>query len=200
MSLLLGVTPVGSPVKRVSNDMFADGEPDIDHVGSVWSAKWSKPDLGSSFRTVASVEGAKTDIDLCDIDAMVGQCISSWHARPSRIPVGVAGIDMLPSEELNAAEKFSQRLRYYPSESAKTLLKDFFRLNPPTVLDPGHTTTSLSTDQMILFARAVSPEVTLAPYGLLEDLLVWSHGISAVGSRGLPGRSVFPSFMGSTRG
>ena len=57
--------------------------------------------------------------------------------------------------------------RYDCSQSAKSLLKDFFELNPPTHLDPSHRTTGFSADQMIQFARAVGLEVSLASYGLL---------------------------------
>ena len=45
-----------------------------------------------------------------------------------------------------------EKSRYYPSQSAKSLLKDFFELNPPTHLDPSHPTTSFSEDQMIQFS------------------------------------------------
>ena len=82
----------------------------------------------------------------------------------------------------------------------KRLLKDFFELNSPTVLDPGHTITSLSADQMIQFARAVGLEVTLASYELLEDLFVQSRGVGVVYSRGVPRKSPSSSFVGSTRG
>ena len=34
-SLVLGIMPLGTPVKRFSNVVFADGEPDINPVGSV---------------------------------------------------------------------------------------------------------------------------------------------------------------------
>ena len=47
-----------------------------------------------------------------------------------------------------------------------------FERRPPTVLDPGHTTISLSADQMIEFAKAVVLEVILATCGLLEELLL----------------------------
>ena len=40
------------------------------------------------------------------------------------------------------------RTKYYPSQSAKSLLKDFFEHNPPTHLDATHHTTSFSADQM----------------------------------------------------
>ena len=34
----------------------------------------------------------------------------------------------------------AEKSRYYPSQSAKSLLKDFIELNPPTHLDPSHPT------------------------------------------------------------
>ena len=39
-----------------------------------------------------------------------------------------------------------ERTKYYPSQSAKSLLKDCFELNPPTHFDPSHPTTSFSAD------------------------------------------------------
>ena len=65
-----------------------------------------------------------------------------------------------------------ERTSCYPSQSAKSLLKDCFEVNPPTHLDPNHPTTSFSADQMIQFARAVGLEVSLASYSKLEDLLL----------------------------
>ena len=90
--------------------------------------------------------------------------------------------------------------KYYPSPSAKRLLKAFFELNPPTHLVPSHPTTSFSADQMIQFARAVGLEVSLASYGMLEDLLLKARvggGDQTVGSRHSIGRSLFPSVAGS---
>ena len=40
----------------------------------------------------------------------------------------------------------TERTRYYPSQSAKSLLKKCFEMNPPTHLDPSHPTTSFSAD------------------------------------------------------
>ena len=97
----------------------------------------------------------------------------------------------------------AERSRYYPSQSAKSLLKDFFELNPPTHLDPSHQTTSFSADQMIQFARAVGLEVSLASYGMLEDMLLKARvggGVQPVGSRHSIGRSPFPSVAGSSWG
>ena len=64
------------------------------------------------------------------------------------------------------------RTKYYPSQSAKSLLEDFFEQNPHTHLDATHQTTSFSADQMIQFARAVGLEVSLASFGTLEGLLL----------------------------
>ena len=86
--------------------------------------------------------------------------------------VRVPQVESIVEEERVGAEKS----RYYPSQSAKSLLKDFFELNPPTHLDPSHLTTSFSADQMIQFARAVGLEASLASDGMLEDLLRKARG------------------------
>ena len=113
--------------------------------------------------------------------------------------VRVPRVESIVEEERVGTEKS----RYYPSQSAKSLLKDFFELNPPTLLDPSHPTTSFSADQMIQFARAVGLEVSLASYGMLEDLLLKARGgggFQSVGSRHSIGRSPFPSVAGSSWG
>ena len=113
--------------------------------------------------------------------------------------VRVPQVEAIVEEEKVGAEKS----RYYPSQSAKSLLKYFFELNPPTQLDPSHPTTSFSADQMIQFARAVGLEVSLASYGMLEDLLLKARGgggRQSVGSRHSIGSSPFPSVAGSSWG
>ena len=110
--------------------------------------------------------------------------------------VRVPRVESVVEEERVGAEKS----RYYPSQPAKSLLKDFFELNPPTLLDP---TTSFSADQMMQFARAVGLEVSLVSYGMLEKLLVNARvggGVQSVGSRHSIGKSPFPSVAGSSWG
>ena len=110
--------------------------------------------------------------------------------------VRVPQVEAIVEEEKVGAEKS----RYFPSQSAKSLLEDFFELNPPTHLDPSRPTTSFSADQMIQFARAVGLEVSLASYGMLEDLLLKARGgggFQSVGSRHSIGRSPFSSVAGS---
>ena len=113
--------------------------------------------------------------------------------------VRVPQVETIVEEERVGAEK----CRYYPSQSAKSLLKDFFELNPPTHLDPSHPTTSFSADQVIQFARAVGLEVSLASYGMLENLILKARGgggVQPVGSRHSIGRSPFPIFAGYSWG
>ena len=89
------------------------------------------------------------------------------------------------------------RTKYYPSQSAKSLFKDFFEHNPSTHLDATHQTTSFSADQMIQFARAVGLEVSLASFEMLEDLLL---KINLIGRRGGGGKASSKSTFSSCAG
>ena len=93
------------------------------------------------------------------------------------------------------------RSKYYPSESAGTLLKGCFSDNPPVQLDPHQQLTGMISDQMIQFARAIGLEVSSATFGMLEVVLVLLKiGKKAgrnVGEKG-SGRSVSLSRSGST--
>ena len=62
--------------------------------------------------------------------------------------------------------------KYFPTESARTLLKECFSDNPPVQLDPHQQLTGMSSDQMIQFARAIGLEVSLATFEMLEDVLL----------------------------
>ena len=93
------------------------------------------------------------------------------------------------------------RMKYYPSQSAKSLLKDFFEHNTPTRLDATHQRTSFSADQMIQSARAVGLEVSLASIGMLEVLLLKANLIGRVGGGGrASSRSAFSSCAGTSIG
>ena len=91
------------------------------------------------------------------------------------------------------------RSKYYPSESARTLLKGCFSDNLPVQLDPHQQLTGMSSDQMIHFARATRLEVSSATFGMLEDVLlrIGKKTGRNVGEKG-SGRSVSPSRSGST--
>ena len=91
------------------------------------------------------------------------------------------------------------RSKFYPSESARTLLKECFADNPPVQLDPHQQVTGMSSDQMIQFARAVGLEVSLATFGMLEDVLLKIGGKTGrnVGEKGSE-QSAARSRSGST--
>ena len=91
------------------------------------------------------------------------------------------------------------RSKYYPSESARSLLKGCFADNPPVQLDPHQQLTGMSSDQMIQIARAIGLEVSLATFGMLEDVLlkIGRKTRRNVGEKG-SGRSVSLSRSGST--
>ena len=62
--------------------------------------------------------------------------------------------------------------KYYPSDSARTFLEDSVERDPLTNIDPHQQVIGLNANQMIQFARAVGLEVSLANFGMLEDLLM----------------------------
>ena len=91
------------------------------------------------------------------------------------------------------------RSKFYPSESARTLLKECSPAIPPVQLDPHQQLTGMSSDKMIQFARAIGLEVSLATSGMLEDVLLKIGGKTgrSIGERG-SGRSASLGRSGST--
>ena len=123
-------------------------------------------DSSRSSGAATSAGGVSTDYGLFDFDAMIGQFASTGRVGPAELFFASVNIEKPSRKKLTAQKKFTQRTKYYPSLSAKTLFNDFFESDPPTVLDPGHTTTSVSPDQVLRIARAVFLHVTLASNGL----------------------------------
>ena len=91
------------------------------------------------------------------------------------------------------------RSKYYPSESARTLLKECFADYPPVQLNHPQQLTGMSSDQMIQFARAIGLEFSVATFGMLEDVLLKIGGKTGrnIGERG-SGQSASPGRSGST--
>ena len=91
--------------------------------------------------------------------------------------------------------------RYYPSQSANSLMRIYFEINPPTYLGANHPTTIFSADQVIEFARAIGLELSIALYtmDLLKKARVGNVS-QPVTSRYPAGRSLLPSVSGSTMG
>ena len=144
---------------------------------------------GGGFSVLESIARRQAD------ERIVGTGIDEEGESMVRVPP----VDELFGQDFSRKE----RAKYYPSQSAKSLLKDCFALNPPTYLDPSHPATSFSADQMIQFARAVGLEVSLASYSMLEDLLLKARrgsGDHFGTARCHAGRSPFLSVAGSTMG
>ena len=146
---------------------------------------------------MTSVGTVTSEIGLSEIDSKIGSC-SAGKAKLPGLPAGNVHIKMPPREKLTGQEGLPETSKFHQSQSAKTLSKKFREMNPPIILDHGPTSTSLSANLMIQFARAVGLKVTLASYGLLEDLLLRSWGVSGLGVREQRRRSSFPSLFGST--
>ena len=84
-----------------------------------------------------------------------------------------AGLDLPCSSRTTMQRDMGAgRSKYYPSVSARTLLKECFADNPPVQLDPHQQLTGMSSDQKIQFARALGLEVSLATFGMLKDVLL----------------------------
>ena len=80
----------------------------------------------------------------------------------------------------------TERIKYYPRDSARTFLQDCFMENPPEGVDPLQQVTGMSVDQLIQFAKGAGLEVSLATFGMLEDVLL---KIGGKGGRGGGDRS-----------
>ena len=175
-------------------------------------------DVASGSRTVGAVESrgneTVTSEGVPESFVTSGGFSVLEGIAPRQADEGIVGVGMgkkgegmvrVPPMDEVLGRDFSakERTKYYPSQSAKSLLKDCFELNPPIYLDPGHPTTSFSADQMIQFARAVGLERPLASYSMLEDLLLKARGGSgahAMTSHYTAGKSPFPSVAGSSMG
>ena len=139
-------------------------------------------DAGQSFPS--SSRSDDTDYGTSELESIARRRVGDLsggrvcEAAESDVP-GFSGATVQPG--LGAG-----RSKYYPSESARTLLKVCFADNPPVQLDPHQQLTGMSSDQMIQFARAFGLEVSLATFGMLEDVLLKIGGKTGrnVGEKG----------------
>ena len=126
-------TPVGSPVKLVANVEFIAVESSYDLESAFPPMRVIMSNFDCTDRTRTSVGGIPIDIGLSEIDAVVGKHALVGQAGPSRFVVESVNVLMRPRDKLTAQQQFPQRSKFYPSQYAKTLLKHFFEMNPPTV-------------------------------------------------------------------
>ena len=152
-------------------------------------------DAGQSFPS--SSRPSDTDYGTSELGSIARRGIGSlsggrvFEVAEPDLPA-VSGATVQPS--LSAG-----RSKYYPSESARTLLKECFADNPPVQLDPHQQVIGMSSDQMSQFARAIGFEVSLATFGMLEDVLLKIGGKTGrnAGEKG-SGQSASLSRSGST--
>ena len=168
--------------KRFTGVAFVFNEEE-EFVSSVNQSENKRKSKDGECRKIATSTG--------DLTTEIGLslAIRDSQPRPSRFVVyqfgrKFLGAELPPRREVVAHENFLSEVIFTRVSQPKLSRKNFFELNRATVSDSGHTTTSWSADQLIQFVHAVGAEVTLASYGLLEGLLVWSHGVSTIGQRG----------------
>ena len=169
-----------------------------DSGGRLFSDRWTLvgvSDAGQSFPS--SSRPGDTDYGTSELESIARKRVGSlsggrvFEVAEPDLPT-VSGATVRPGLGV-------ERSKYYPSESARTLLKECFADNPPVQLDPHQQVTGMSSDQMIQFARAVGLEVSLATFGMLEDAFLKNGGKSgrSVGEKG-SGQSASLGRSGST--
>ena len=152
---------------------------------------------------MAPAERASTDINLTETN---NQC-DDWAGYFSGASLTI--LVFFEKRELwnNTESRFSctviflQCSKYYDSQWAKTLLNDIFELSQPTVSDLGYITILRLVWVPIWFFSMLEQlrlDVTLASYGILEDLVLRARGVSSLSGCVKVGRSLFPSLFGST--
>ena len=189
--------PSQSPLKRSAGVAFVISEKE-EFVGELAQSGKRKRNTndGDGGTIATSTGGLTTEIGLSELDEMIRQGPSTILASDPTFGKTSLGVELPPREKLVGITKICQRSKFDPGQSAETLLKNCFELNPPTVVDPKHITTSLSVNQMIQFAPSVGLEKALASCGLSEDLLVRSRPISCFGLLVLSGNLLLQVLLG----
>ena len=172
-----------------------------DEEGMAFWGEIGRVNVGKSCLSSDYMDRTLTEFGLSELEKMARA--KAQELGPDSHVVSSNGMVRVPTVGSSGGlpDANAERTKCYPSQSAKSLLKDFFELNPPTHLDATHQTTSFSADQMIQFARAVDLEVSLASFGMLEDLLLKSNLIGRRGGGGkASNKSTFSSFAGTSVG
>ena len=113
-------------------------------------------DAGKSFPSSSRPDD--TDFGTSELESIARRRVGDVSER--RV-CEAAGLDLPGSSGATVQPGLGAgRSKYYPSESARTLLKERFADNPPVQLDPHQQLTGMSSDQMIQFARAIGLELS----------------------------------------
>ena len=124
-------------------------------------------DVGQSFPSSSRTDG--TDYGTSELESIARRRVDDVSRRRDHAAAGMG----LPCFSGSTVQQGlgTRRSKFYPSDSARTLLRECFAYNPPIQLDPHQQLTGVSSDQRIQFARAIGLEVSLATFGMLEDVL-----------------------------
>ena len=87
-------------------------------------------------RIATSICGLTAQIGISVINEIVGQGPSTSCANACLIRETSLGVELLLPEDVVGIANVCQRSNRHPSHSTKTVMKDFFELNPQTVLEP----------------------------------------------------------------
>ena len=139
-------------------------------------------DAGQSFPT--SCRPGDTDYGTSELESIARKRVDDVSGKRFR---KAARLDLPGSSATTVQHGLGTgRSKYHPSESSRTLLKQCFADNRPVQLDPHQQLTGISSDQMIQFAKAIGFEVSLATFGMLEDVLLKIGGKTGrnVGDKG----------------
>ena len=168
-----------------------------DEESMAFQSDIGKANAGKSRLSSDGADRTLTEFGLSELEMMARA--KAQELGPESHVVSRDGMVLVPTVGSSGrlSDANAMRTKYYLSQSAKSLLKHFFEHNPPTHLDAANQRTSFSADQMIQFARAVGLEVSLASFGMLEDLLSKAN---VIGRRGGGGRASSKSAFSSCAG
>ena len=154
---------------------------------------------GKSLHSSDCADKTLTEFGLSELEMMAKAKAQALGPESHVVPSDGMVRDPTVSSSGESVDVGNVRTKDYPGQSAKSLLNDFCKHNPPTHLGAAHQTTSFSADQMIRFARFVRLEVSLASFGMLEDLFLKANLIGRGGGLGkASSKSMYSSRAGTS--
>ena len=195
-----GVETEGECVLRPKTVAFEIGD-GSDETSMAFRSEIGRVNAGKSCLSSDYADRTLTEFGLSELEMMARA--KTQELGPDSHVVSSDGMVRVPTVGFSGGlpDANAARTKYCPSQSAKSLLKDFFEHNPPTHLDATYQATKFSADQKIQFAWAVGLEVSLASFGMLEDLLLKTNLTGRGGSGGkASSRLAFSSCAGTSVG
>ena len=169
-------------VERPSNKDAFQSDDDGGRLSSAGCELVGVSDAGQSFPSSSRPDD--TDYGTSELESITGRRVDNVSERRVHEPSGMG----IPCSSVTTVQHGlgTGRSKLYPSNSVRTLLKECFTDNPLVQLDPHQQLTGMSSDQMIQLDRAIGLEISLATFGMLEDVLLKIGGKTGrnVGDKG----------------